>query len=174
VKPRRGTAAWHFALVIHGPGAITAKGKAVPIYEYIRPKMATCLEYDDTSKRLTKEKNIATEVSGALIPVHKEADDAALLAASKTIIATSEKSDATVEGYKNCFDFAVEAVGRLHTAGYVSSADYAKFKNHHEHEVEKDDGTKKKYHEKVRDVTAAHVLKQIEDEKKEAKKGGKR
>ncbi|PPR06086.1 hypothetical protein CVT26_005292 [Gymnopilus dilepis] len=141
----KNTADWHFALVVHPTGA-SFTGKHVPVHEY--SLWHGCLVYDDTRSAPTADRQLVQNAK--IIPAKGEATDADLETAVKAILKTDVKSaDPLIDpNYKNCFDYTLEAVQDLERNGYVSAAEYGKFKTYYDHP----EGGKP-YHQVVRDRT---------------------
>ncbi|PPR06085.1 hypothetical protein CVT26_005291 [Gymnopilus dilepis] len=156
----KNTANWHFALVVHSTGAVFT-GKYVPIHEFVLHD--GCLVYDSRTAPTTDRQIVDT---AKIIPKNGEATDADLEKAVEGILKTNEKSTdpLTDPKYKNCFDYAIGAVQELEKHGYVSPADYGKFKAYYEH---KEGG--KEYHEVVREKTYPGLKSTIEAQAKASK-----
>jgi hypothetical protein len=86
------------------------------------------MTYTNTNPRVTTESQIIA--NGKLIAAKHEADDDALEKAVDTILAaipSASQAEIQSGNFRNCLDFAHDAVHELSTAGYVSEADYRKF-----------------------------------------------
>ncbi|RDB30010.1 hypothetical protein Hypma_014008 [Hypsizygus marmoreus] len=140
------TIRWHFALIVHAPGAATRTAQTV--YEHAIDEK--CMAFDDSRKASSSTEQIT--VTATLLSNGAPDDDTLrnrVKAIMKAVPPASQDSIGTGV-FQNCFDFTVEAVRQLNANGYISADDYQKFRAYYDHD---------NYAKQVKDKTNAGTMK---------------
>lgn len=120
-KPR--TENWHFALVMHSSDP---DGGKLAAHEFVI--FDKCMVYDNTRKAKTSADQI--KATAKLLPGRARSDSQ--LETQITNLLRSKFKDAGARpsspgGFVNCFDFTMQAMEALQTAGYVDATGIAPF-----------------------------------------------